>query len=468
MNFKLGKAVKPDRVFVVRRSAMSSRFDPHFYIPSLVALEQRALAAGARPLRRYVSRIAGGATPSKADGEDNYAEKSNGVPFVRVQNLSTTGELNLDDCVFIKRAVHETQLERSRVQAGDLLIKITGVGRMAVASVVPEGFEGNINQHIVVCKTGSRAASETLAAYLNLDFVERLAFRRTTGGTRPALDYPALLSIPIIFDPRVPELSRKATGQYLRSENQARQLLASIDDLLLAELGIKFQPAPPPAPKARIFLRKFSELAGDRFDPIAHQPRRQLIEAAFAGGRFPVARLRALVRFRKDVVDELPPGVPYLGLENVDGATGEHLSSAEKESVGTALEFSAGQILFPKLRPYLNKTHLAGFAGVCSTEFHVLESRELLPAYLAECLRSRPIVALTSMLMTGNTLPRLQTEDVWRLPVPKADVKTQQRIVAKIADLRAEAKTLRATAAAQLAAAKQEIEAMILGGDASS
>jgi hypothetical protein len=77
---------------------------------------------------------------------------------------------------------------------------------MAVASVVPQDFEGNINQHIVAIRTKDAKTSEALAAYLNLDIAEQLASRRSTGGTRPALDYPALLSIPIISDQRIPQL----------------------------------------------------------------------------------------------------------------------------------------------------------------------------------------------------------------------------------------------------------------------
>ena len=51
---------------------------------------------------------------------------------------------------------------------------------------------------MVVIKTWSSELSEYLANYLNLDIIEKLATRRATGGTRPALDYKALKSIPII------------------------------------------------------------------------------------------------------------------------------------------------------------------------------------------------------------------------------------------------------------------------------
>ena len=59
-------------------------------------------------------------------------------------------------------------LKRSQVKGGDLLVKITGVGRMAVASVAPDGFVGNTNQHMAVIRTDSKEVSTILASYLLL------------------------------------------------------------------------------------------------------------------------------------------------------------------------------------------------------------------------------------------------------------------------------------------------------------
>jgi restriction endonuclease S subunit len=109
---------------------------------------------------------------------------------------------------------------------------------MAVASVAPKGFIGNINQHVCVIKTGDEEISKTLAAYLNSDIGEKLASRRNTGGTRPALDYPALLSIPIIHDQRILQISNKVIAQKRYNEGEAGRLLSQIDDYLMQELKI--------------------------------------------------------------------------------------------------------------------------------------------------------------------------------------------------------------------------------------
>lgn len=106
------------------------------------------------------------------------------------------------------------------------------------------------------------------------------------------------------------------------------------------------------------------------------------------------------------------------------------------------MRFEPGQILFPKLCPYLNKTHLAKMSGICSTEFPVLTAQGVSGQYLTSFLRSRVLVGITSLLMTGNTLPRLAQS---------------------IDKIRAEARNLHAQAQADFEQAKRDIEALILG-----
>src|SRR4030043_1088882 len=211
--YSISSSFNKNRVFILQRNEMEKRLDPFYYVPELVELEKKVLFQHPKKLRDYVRGIASGATPKTTESEKYYTDKENGVPFLRVQNLTPTGLLEFDDCKYINEETHNGMLKRSQVNAGDVLVKITGVGRMAVASVAPEGFEGNINQHVCVIKTESGEISETLAAFLNTDVGEKLASRRSTGGTRPALDYTALLSIPFLNNNRILEITRKVVEQ---------------------------------------------------------------------------------------------------------------------------------------------------------------------------------------------------------------------------------------------------------------
>ena len=237
MSYQVPQYVNKDKIFIVNRVELEGRLDPEFYKPSLASLENKIRSLASHKLIDYALSLAGGATPKKSEADKFYSDSESGIPFLRVQNLQTHGELALENCIYINEETHNGLLQRSQVDDGDLLVKITGVGRMAVASVAPKGFIGNTNQHMVVIKTGDVSISKYLARYLNLDIIESIASRHSTGGTRPALDYPSLKALPIIEGIDFTPID-KAVIIKKKKEREANALLKSIDSYLLQELGI--------------------------------------------------------------------------------------------------------------------------------------------------------------------------------------------------------------------------------------
>lgn len=266
MEYQIPHNIDKEKIFLINRSEIEGRLEPNYYRPSISTLENKIRSLSKHRLRDYAISISGGATPKKTKSERYYSDSQSGIPFLRVQNLQTDGELSLDGCLYIKEETHNGLLCRSKVEEGDLLVKITGVGRMAIASVAPKGFIGNTNQHMVVIKTGNTSISRYLARYLNLDIIERIASRHSTGGTRPALDYPSLKNIPVIegidFTPIDNALIIRKQKEY-----EAQQLLDSINGYILEELGITL-PEAKDYLQDRIFISSFHKIEGNRIDPI--------------------------------------------------------------------------------------------------------------------------------------------------------------------------------------------------------
>ncbi len=262
--------------FVVQSDEIEGRLDVFYYLPEFVGLERKIRKITSKTLGDYIINISGGATPEKDESEKYYTDSAkNGVPFLRVQNVTESG-LNLEDCKYINFDTHSGMLKRSQVKAGDLITKITGVGRMAVSSVAPKGFDGNINQHLVAIKTDSYQTSEVLAAFLNSDIGERLAFRRSTGGTRPALDYQALKAIPVVFKPEIVDLMQSAYNKKNQKEAEAQRLLDSIDGYVLDDLGIKLLEVED----KMCFVVNSKEVQNSRVDAYYYRPKfTKLIEA---------------------------------------------------------------------------------------------------------------------------------------------------------------------------------------------
>ena len=193
--------------FTINADEVENRIDPHFYRPEFLELEKKVAKKTNKKLGDFIISVSGGATPSRQKDDELYTDEEHGIPFLRVQNITENG-LVLADVKFITKEVHETELKRSQIKEDNLLITITG--RIASSCVVPKGFEGNINQHSVVIETKDRKTAEIIATFLNSSIGHKLALRRTSGGSRLALDYKALKSIPIILNEKIVSLMDKA------------------------------------------------------------------------------------------------------------------------------------------------------------------------------------------------------------------------------------------------------------------
>ena len=125
----------------------------------------------------------------------------------------------------------------------------------------------------------------------------------------------------------------------------------------------------------------------------------------------------------------------YVGLEHIESHTGRLLREVDDITEGSDIlsiktAFSAGDILYGKLRPNLNKVHLATQDGICSTDIWALRTSEgLLPDFAIRYLRSPAIYVRAAQLAAGANLPRLSADAFDRLPIPLPTLPEQQRIV---------------------------------------
>ena len=211
-----------------------------------------------------------------------------------------------------------------------------------------------------------------------------------------------------------------------------------------------FRLSPAQAGQARCFGAQASDTLGKPINPNYHHPERieALRSLAAASGQVRVAKLDDIADFVREQIKT--PGENYLSLAHVESHTGE-LSEARGTASGACWSYKKGDVLFARLRPYLNKVYCAEMDGCCSTEFHVLRVKDaasISPSYLAAALRSRIVLAQTIHLMTGSTHPRLADDDVKELTVPIPA--TQRQLADAMANARAERKAKLAEAEALL------------------
>lgn len=125
-----------------------------------------------------------------------------------------------------------------------------------------------------------------------------------------------------------------------------------------------------------------------------------------------------------------------LELEDIEKDTAkiiQHLSKKERFLNGTRHKFQKGDILYSKLRTYLNKVLVASNGGFCSTEIMPFGTYGILSnEYICHVLRSNHFLDYTLRCGYGVKMPRLSTNDACKGMIPLPPLAEQQRIVTEI------------------------------------
>lgn len=387
-----------------------------------------------------------------------------GIPLIRITNISNDGYMDYSDLAYIDERLGNT-LSRTQVSAGDIVISQRG--SLGQCAVVDNRFEKqNISANIIAIKHISKTSASFIRDYLLSSIGKRMLGRNISGQVQPKITTKDIENIPIPVgcdEKKLSFLLREARENHIVKLQQANYLLNSLRRYILEVLHIRISQYNFKLCSA-VHLKDIKQ--DSTFSAEYYHPERMMaIQSLQSNSKLRVERLSALVNFCREIVNSLESGEPYLGLSGVESQTGE-LSGTIEEADGQAFSYQENDILYGRLRPYLNKVWWAEKSGICSTEFHVMRVKDkstLLPEYLSEIMRSDLILSQTKHMMTGNTHPRISSKDVKNLCIPVPAIAIQRDIVKEINSRRNQARCLRQEAEKEWTEAKAQFEKELLG-----
>ena len=123
---------------------------------------------------------------------------------------------------------------------------------------------------------------------------------------------------------------------------------------------------------------------------------------------------------------------PYVGLEHIiPGRLQLYNWGYENEIVSSKSKFKKDEILYGKLRPYLDKAVIAPFDGICSTDILVFTGKkEIENEYLIHFFHTEKLVGYANSTTTGVQHPRTSWNSLKRLKISLPD-KDEQTEIAK-------------------------------------
>lgn len=452
----------------MRRGEAAIRFNPNFHLPNadLPGCEDFPTRFNSRSLGELAEDII---QPNEFIRE-YVADSFDAVALLRAGNVRD-GELDTSDSVYVEKSkleVSKTGFDDSYIREGDILITRTGAkaGETCVVPALHRKFI--VSSHSIrIVPRSSLAEPKYLELFLLSRWGKAQINRLFTGAAQKQLQLATVRELQIVLPKPSEQRELVAAMDTARVKCRARQLeadalLAGLDDYLLATLGL----TPPPKDERKVFAVSMSVLGSQaRLNADYFHPERILALRVleYPTQALECPRLEQVVNFIRDQIKT--PSANYLSLANVQSNTGE-LVVTDEDVTGACSVFQRGDVLFARLRPYLNKVHVAESDGCCSPEFHVLRvknNKALRPDYLAAIIRSSLTLAQTRHMMTGNTHPRLTNEDVVSLVIPVPKLAVQETIAIEVRRRRNEARRLRAEAEAGWQAAKRWFEEQLLG-----
>jgi len=463
------------KIFTKRHKELSGRFDAQFYWENMNFDNCIKLST--------VAKVSGGKRLPK--GYD-YSKDKTSYRYLRIGDIDRNGNLDYENFEYLSEDLFGI-LEHYEINTGDLMLAIVGatIGKCSLLNP-PYADRIILTENCAKIKVRSEnLLPDYLYILLQTKFVQKQIQLNYIQTTLPKLGLDRVLSL------RFPEIPEKTEQKKIidlfhdsfnsknEKEAQAKQLLESIDEYLLEELGITL-PEKDNSLENRIFTTSVSKVSGWRFDCDYYQIHYTAIENAINSTKYPIKKIRQLIAFIES--GSRPKG----GVGNIESG----IFSIGGEHVNDKCEVGIGK---PKYIPvvfhekYLNtETKLndvilvkdgatTGKVGVLENEKFVGQNinehvflirpneNEITALYLTYFLHTKIGQILLKREITGATVTGLTKEAVKSILVPVPPIEKQNKIAEHIRQIREQAKQLQKEAVEELDKVKQVVEQIILG-----
>ena len=395
-------------------------------------------------------------------------QTSFGVPFLVISNVSG-GRLSFENTRFVSKEYFSQLPETRKPRNGDLLFTVTG--SYGIPVLVDSDDKFCFQRHIAIVRP-CIISNRYLYVILGSSYVKSICDAKATGTAQKTVGLATLRELLIPIAPYKEQMQVFAQTQDALSivdsvSSDKEDLLNIIENTKakILDLAIRGQlvlqdPADEPA---SVLLER---IRAEKEELIRQgKIKRDKKESVIFRGEDNSYYLRSgeLMESLEDwVFEELPDSwsvcclgelCDYGNCTNVDtvdiaesawmldlediekdsGVVLQKVRKAERNAASTKHRFHKGQVLYSKLRPYLNKVVLADEDGYCTSEILPLEfERNILPQYARYYLMSPAFLRYANKCSYGVKMPRLGTSDGKKAIISIPPIEEQKRIVIAI------------------------------------
>ena len=389
-----------------------------------------------------------------------YSEENKQYPvFAQKCNLKDGG-ISLEYARFLDPSTICKWDDEYKLKTGDVLVNSTGTGTVGRTRLFDERYLGDYpfvvpDSHVSVVRTMKEIESEFVCIYISSQCIQQYLEDNLAGSTNQKELYIGILCD--LHFPLPPLAEQK------RIVAEIERWFALIDQIEQSKAALQATIAQ--AKKKILDLAIHGKLVAQDPDD---EPASELLKRIKAEKEQQIKEGK-IKKSKKTKTTSVPFEIPsswewttlgeisnYGCCENIPVAEiGENdwvleLEDIEKDTAriaqirlkqdrdikGVRHKFTNGDVLYSKLRTYLNKVLVAPHNGYCTTEIVPLHSYcNVSTYYLSHVLRSGYFLDYTQQCGYGVKMPRLSTNDACNGSIPLPPLAEQKRIVKKIEEL---------------------------------
>lgn len=471
-SYTISKSLNPKRVFILQKSELEKRFDPEYYAHSYNEYDKKLRLKPAKKFNQIIQSI--------NNGFDFRDYKETGTPYLKVANIRK-GEFRFDKLQYID--FNSSEISKNiQLKKGNILLTRKGTFGYAIALdkdydfvISSEVFYIEIKQDIINPKF--------LEIFFNSEIGQAQFDKNKIGAIMGSLSQDAIreLKIPnpsFEIQSLIVSIYEKYIEQKQKNEAEAENILSSIDDYLLKELGIKLPEPPENTLKSRMFIKTFKEISDGRIDPHFHQEKFKQLDIQLSNGKYPLSKLKkksilitsgATPLSKGDsYTEDTSLGVPFVRSGEIKDITFEDCIYIKPEIHNTMLKSSQlkkGDLLIAIVGATIGEVGIYNHdreANINQAIALVRLNNEVLPVFAKDFYKS----SIGSFILDRAKRPvaraNINLDEIGVLPIPVPPLDKQKEIAKHITAIRQQAQQLKDKTADLLRKANEEIEEILL------
>ena len=392
---------------------------------------------------------------------------SNGIPFIRIENIK--GGFDIDDAelIYISEFDHK-RLSNSALKVDDLILSKVGNSIGYFARVDELINECNISENNIGIKLHSfpYERKHYILTYLNTHYANKLVLRRRSGNAQPKLNVGDLTYIPIpLFSA---DLELKISELVMRSKytiELSKSAYRDAENILLNKLELIEWRIPSKTQSVKKVSESFIE--SGRLDAEYYQPKYDELFALL--GVYDTKTLSEIVSIKKSIEPGSEAyqtdGIPFIRVANLSkfGITDTDVYLSAEE-YGDTIRPKKDTIL-------LSKDGSVGIAYKVEEDTDIITSGAILhltvkddsviPDYLTLALNSIIVKMQAERDAGGSVIQHWKPSEIEKVVIPILDNEAQVQITEKVQ----ESFALRRESARLLELAKTAVEVAIEQGE---